>query len=53
MKVNKHDGRVLREVCGPEVKPLRKSNEEDDDSKQGEEDGGVQGINSNSNFLIS
>ena len=53
MKVNKHDGTVLREVCGPEVQSLHQSNEEDDDTKQGEEDGGVQGINSNSNFLIS
>ena len=40
MKVNKHDGTVLREVCGPEVQPLHQSNEEDDDTKQGEEDGG-------------
>ena len=40
-------------MCGPGLQSLQKSDEEDDDKEQGEEDGGVQGINSNSNFLIS
>ena len=43
LKVSKLGGRLVCEMCGPELQSLQKSDEENDDTEQGEEDGGVQG----------
>ena len=43
LKVNKLEGRLVCEVCGPGLQSLQESHEEDDDKERGEEDGGVQG----------